>query len=252
MSFRFGDFDTASEPGILATLKAWPGPALKPETVDLLDGAFYARTGLAPAALTFDVRLQAATPEAVHTLRDRLIAGCAPTSGLQALVPETGEGWRWWAACSAISEFTRGLWVRGLQCQLRADVSFIAPEGVAWANPDDTATGTTSATITRTRGNLPSYPTITVEGAFGGVTIAAAGQQVTVAVPVTAGQRLVLDYNAQEFAVWSGAVKVRHAAPGMDSFQRFTLPPSGATTITASPSSGTVSKVTVAANSRRV
>lgn len=250
MSFRFGEFNTGEQPGITATLKAWPGPQLKPETVELLDGAFYARTGLAPVVFTFDVLLASGTPEGVLALRDSLIAGCSPTLGLQALVPEVGAGWRWWAACSALSDFTRGLWVRGLECQLRGEVSFLVHDGVGWADPDETATGATSATITRQRGNLPSFPTITVEGDFAGVKVTAGAHEVTVAVPVTAGQRLVLDYQALDFGVWAGGVKVAHAAPGMDNFNRLALP-LGATTVTAAPTGGAVSKVTVAANSRR-
>ena len=250
MSFQFGPFNTAAVPGITATLKAWPGPALKPETVELLDGAFYARTGLAPVTFTFDVLLSAASPAAVHALRDQLVAGVAPTLGLQALVPETGAGWVWWAATSHLSEFTRGLWLNGVECQLLAELSFLVPDGVGWANPDDTAQGVTSATITRTRGNLPSYPKLTLTGPFGGVRVTVGGFVLDVAVPVAAGQRLELDYQAMDFGVWAGSVKVAHAAEGMSRFDRLMLP-MGPSTITAAATSGAVSSLAVAANSRR-
>ncbi len=250
MSFTFGAFDTAEEAGITATLKAWPGPALKPETVELLDGAFYARTGHAPAVFSFDVLLSALTPAAVLALRDRLVAGVSPELGLQALVPEAGEGWVWWAATSHVSEFTRGLWIKGVECQLRAEVSFLVPDGVGWANPDDTAAGSTSATITRTRGTWHSFPKLTLQGAFGGVRITAGAYVLDVAVPVTAGQRLELDFQTMDFGVWQGTTKVAHAAPGMSRFDRLALP-LGATTITAAATSGSVSSLTVAANSRR-
>ncbi|MDO5533235.1 MAG: hypothetical protein Q4F65_01100 [Propionibacteriaceae bacterium] len=250
MSFTFGTFNTAEVEGITATLKAWPGPALKPETVELLDGAFYARTGHGPVVFDFDVRLAAATPAAVLALRDRLVAGVAPEVGLQALVPEAGEGWVWWAATSQVSEFTRGLWINGVECQLAGTVSFLVPDGVGWANPDDTASGSTSATITRTRGTWRSFPKLTVQGAFGGVRITAGSYALTVTVPVAAGQRLELDFQAMDFGVWQGTTKVAHAAPGMSRFDRLALP-LGATTITAAATSGSVSSLTVAANSRR-
>lgn len=248
--FVFGSFNTDSVPGILATLRAWPAPNLKPETVPLLDGEFYARTGLGSVQFVFDVLLRASTPAGVHALRDQLVAGCSPLLGVQALVPETGEGWVWWAAASEVSDFERAGWTPGALCQLRGQVTFLVPEGVGWANPDETATGATSATITRTRGNLPSFPTITVEGNFGGVAVQIGAVTVDVDVPVAAGQRLVLDYQHLDFGVWAGSVKVAHAAPGMDDFTRHTLP-MGATTITATPTSGTVTSVSVAANSRR-
>lgn len=246
----FGAFNTSSVGGITATLQAWPAPALKTETVELLDGAFYARTGLAPIAFAFDVLLSAATPAAVHALRDQLIAGCAPTLGVQALTPETGEGWRWWATCSGVSDFQRGLWLKGIECQLRCEVSFLVPDGVGWADPDETASGGTSATIARSKGNLPSYPCLTIEGDFEGVQIAMDGFAATVDIPVTTGQRLVLDYQAIDYGVWAGSVKVAHAAPGMDTFERPTLP-LGSTTVTATAITGSVAAITIDANSRR-
>lgn len=249
MSFAFGSFDT-DVPGMLATLRAWPSPNLKPETVPLLDGEFYARTGLGPVRFTFDVLLQAATPAGVHALRDQLVAGCSPLLGVQALVPETGEGWLWWAAAVEISDFDRGLWINNVECQLRGQVTFEAPEGVGWSNPDETASGSTSATITRTRGNLPSFPTITIEGAFSAVAVHIGAATVDVDVPVAAGQRLVLDYQKLDFGVWAGAVKVAHAAPGMSDFTRHSLP-LGAATITTTATGGAVTSVGVAANSRR-
>lgn len=248
--FTFGSFDTDAVPGILATLRAWPAPNLKPETVPLLDGEFYARTGLGPVQFVFDVLLRASTPAGVHALRDQLVGACSPLLGVQALVPETGEGWVWWAATSEVSDFERGLWVNNVECHLRGQVTFLVPEGVGWANPDETATGAPSATITRTRGNLPSFPTITVEGNFDGVAVQVGAATVDVDVPVAPGQRLVLDYQGLDFGVWAGAVKVAHAAPGMTDFTRHALP-LGATTVTATPTSGTVTSVGVAANSRR-
>lgn len=250
MSFKFGDFDTAATPGMLATLQAWPGLALTPETVDLLDGAFYARTRTGSVAFTFDVLLKASTPAGVLAMRDTFVAGVAPHLGLRALTPEAGEGWVWWASTSAIPEFKRGLWVKGVECQLSSEVSFLVPDGVGWAYPDDTADGVQAVTLTRMKGNLPSFPTITVEGPFAGVTLNVGGRTLVVDVPVPAGRRLVLDYRTFDFGVWQGATKVAHAAPGMSTLERMSLP-MGATTITATATGGAVSSLSVAANSRR-
>lgn len=250
MSFRFGSYDTALVAGVTATLRAWPGPSLKPETVELPDGVFYARTGLGPIEFVFDVLLTASTPLLVHALRDRLVSALSPHLGLQALTPETGEFWRWWAAASRVSEFRRGLWIKGVECQLRSEVAFTVPDGVGWAYPDDSATGGTSVTLTRTKGNLPSYPTITIGGGFNGVTIKAPSFEVDVLVAVPSSQRLVLDYQAMDFGVWQSSVKVAHAAEGMSHFDRLMLP-LGPSTISATAKAGTVPSITVAANSRR-
>ncbi len=251
MSFKLGDFDTAEEAGLLATLKAWPAPVLTPEAVDALDGEFYARTRREPLVFEFDLILKAQTPAGVLAIRDRLVDACAPHRGLQALTPEAGEGWIWWASARFGGDFTRGLWVNGLECQLRSSVAFRVPDGLGWAAPDDTAAGTTSANINR-RGNAPSFPRLTLEGDFEAVRVTAGGSSVDVAVPVTPGRRLVLDYQGQDFGVWAGAVKVAHAAGGMSHFDRLTLPV-GPSTITAAPlGGGTVSALSVAANSRRL
>lgn len=250
MAFQFGGYDTRNEAGVLATLTAWPSPALTPETVDLLDGAFYARTRRGPVTFTFDLLLTGRTPAAAHALRDRLVGACAPAGELRALIPETGEGWTWWAAVSALSEWTRGVWINGVECQLRGQVSFLVPDGLGWATPDEVAAGTGSATITRTKGNLPSFPTIELAGPFDGVTVTVAGQLVTVAAKVTAGQRLVLDYHALDYGVWAGGAKVAHAAGAMSHLDRLTLP-MGASTVTAAATGGAVSSLTIKANSRR-
>ena len=251
MSFRFGEFDTAVVEGVTATLKAWPSLTLSPETVDLLDGVLYARTGYGSLTFEFDVLLSARTPAEVHALRDQLVAACAPTGALLALIPETGEGWRWWAACSALPAWQRGLWIGGVECQLRGTVAFLIPGGVGWAVPDEVFTGASSVAVVRSKGNLASYPTITMVGPFSGVTVTAGEFTLGVDVRVLAGQRLVLDYNTMDFGVWAGGVKVAHAAPGMSRFDRLSLRPSASTVVSAVAGSGAVSSLTVAANSRR-
>lgn len=246
MSFTFGAFNTATTDGITATLTEWPAPGVRSETVDILNGAWWGRTGFDPLTITFDLLVRSATPESVLALRDTLIAGC-PLDSLQPLTVEAGDGWTWRATPASLPTFTRGLWVSGVECQLRGQISFLVPDGVAHASPDEIATGTTSATITRAKGNLPSLPKITIEGTFSSVVVTIGGQPVTVTATVTAGRQLILDFQAMTFGVWSGTTKVAHAA--LSDWTPRTLP-LGSTTV--STSGGSVSSVTVAANSRRL
>lgn len=246
MSFAFGAFNTATVDGITATLTEWPAPGVRTEAVDVLDGAWWGRTGFDPLTMRFDVLLRAATPSAVLALRDTLIAGC-PLDALQPLTVEAGDGWVWQATPASFPAFARGLWISGVECQLRGQVNFFVPDGCAYADPDETATGTMSATITRAKGNLPSLPTITIEGSFSSVVVTIGGQPVTVTADVAPGQKLVLDYRSMSFGVWSGATKVAHAA--LSDWSRRALP-LGSTAVTTT--GGSVTSVAVAANSRRI
>lgn len=250
MAFKFGDFDTAAVPGITATLVAWPTPALGVESVDGLDGLVYGRTRMGESMFTFDILLEALTPAGALELRDKLVAACSPAAGLQLLEPEIGDGWAWKAAVAHISEFERGLWLNNVECQLNGQITFVVPEGVGYAVPDETASGTSAATLTRTKGNLDSFPTVTIEGTFSSVTLTAGSWSIDVDAPVGAGQRLVLDYQAMEFGVWAGAVKVAHAAGGMSRFDRLAVP-LGAATFTVTATGGAVTALAVEANSRR-
>lgn len=246
MSFTFGGFNTATVDGLTATLTEWPAPGIRAETVDLLDGVWFARTGLDPLTVSFDVLLRAATPAEVLTLRDTLLASC-PLGALQPLTVETGDGWVWNAVPASLPTLTRGLWIKGVECQLRGPVAFLVPDGCAYANPDEIAVGVTSATITRAMGNMDSLPTITIQGTFSSVVVTIGGQPVTVTANVATGQRLILDWRAMSFGVWAGATKVAHAA--LSDWTPRTLP-MGSTTVTAT--GGSVTSVTVAANSRRI
>lgn len=255
MSFRFGDLDTSTVEGVTATLKSWPSLTLSPETVELLDGAFYARTGYGSLTFEFDVLLSAPTPAAVHALRDLLVGACAPTGGLQALIPETGDGWRWWAACASLPKWERGLWIGGVECQLRGVVAFTVPDGVGWAYPDRSASApaAASASVTITpAGNLAAHPTLTVGGvAPGGVRLTVGAWVLDVSTPIALGQTLVLDYGGRDFGVWKGGIKVAHAAPGMSHFRRLALTPQHAHTVQAAPLAGGSVSLTIAANSRK-
>lgn len=252
MAFIFGAFDSRDVEGLTATLRAWPSPSFRLDTVDAVDGVFFARSALGTIEFTFDVRLEGTTPAEVLGKRDLLLAGCAPTLGLQALTPEVGDGWVWYATASKMADLVRAVWTPGALCQLRGDLTFYCSDGVGWAAPDETITGATSVTIVRALGNLPSHPTIEVTGECAGVRLTIGGVQLDVAaVPLAAGQRLVLDFQRMDFAVWAGAVKVAHAAGGLSSFNRVALP-LGSTVVTAAPlGGGTVTGLTVKANSRR-
>ena len=83
------------------------------------------------------------------------------------------------------------------------------------------------------------------------MTITLNGTSVQVTGPLTAAQRLVLDYAAMDFGIWNAGrtTKLASAVPRMSNFEQLTLP-MGESTITAT-TVGTLAELTVKANSRR-
>lgn len=253
--FKLGAFDTDEIPGLEAILQTWPGlPGLSVETVDVpgQDGAFFAAQHLGQGAFAFDLTITTTTPAGALTLASVVAEACAPGIGLQPLALDIAPGWVWYAVAAQELKWQRGLWVPGAQCTLKAPLTFQCTDPYGYASPDETAAGGTSATITRAKGNVPSFPRIEIAGAFSAVDLTVGGVPLAVEVPVAAGQALVLDYADLDFAVYDAdGVKVRHAAPGMSSFDRFALPVGHPVTVTAAAVGGAVSSLTIKANSRR-
>jgi phage-related protein len=257
MSFVFGGFDTALSDGVTATLQTWPSmPGVTVETVDVpgMDGAFFAGSRLGQGGFVFDVVLQADTPAGVLALADQVSAACDQDLGLQDLTPEGAEGWVWRAVAAAPVAWPRGLWVPGLECQLRDVLSFQCPDPYGYRQVDElfTGPGPGAVTVNRQYGNRASFPKIEIQGALTvsqTVTLTVGGIAVQVTGPLTSGQVLRLDYQSMDFGVWAGATKVASAVPRMSRYDRLTLPIGNATVALAT--TGTVSGVNVWANSRR-
>lgn len=107
--------------------------------------------------------------------------------------------------------------------------------------------------INRSKGNTDSSPEIAVKGTLTAaqqVTLTLNGQPVTVQGPLTAADELRLDYAAMDFGLWRAGVKQASVVSRMSSFDRLMLPVGES--VFAASSSGTLSEVTVKANSRQV
>jgi len=253
--FQYGEFNTSDVDGLEAVLQSWPGlPGLAIETVEVpgQDGAFYAAGRLGQGGFGFDLTITSDTPAGALSLASGVAEACAPSHGLQPLALDLAPGWVWYAAAAAELKWARGLWVPGAQCTLKAPLTFQCPDPYGYAVPDETASGTTTATIDRTRGNVTSWPRIEVQGTFTAVHLDVGGDGLDVEVAVAAGERLVLDYADMDFAVWdaAGTSKLRHATKGMSHYDRLALP-LGETVVTATPTGGTVTALAIKANSRR-
>lgn len=240
---RLGSFDTAAVDGLRVLLKDWAGMRPEPELIDQLDGAFFGRSRLAPVELKFDIEITTATPEETLAIRDELVSRLSPHLGLQPLVPEPDvDDWHWMVVASSVPDFSRGLWVRGMQCTLTGELTMVAPEG--YARRQEVAV---SGAAIEVLGNLPAHPRIEVAGPFSSTTITGpGGYSVTVDMAVPAGSRLVLDHSTRDYGVWQGNTKTAHAAQAMSNVDRLALAPGATRQITASAGA-----LTVVANSRK-
>ena len=254
MSFIFGDFNTDDMPELVAPLKTWTSLAgLNPQTVSLpgADGLYLAGATLGAQQATFDACIQAASEPESLRLADVFTANLAPHMGIQRLTPggDDFKGWVWPAMLAGPISWQPGQWRYGKPWQLRADVSFLCPEPYGYAWPDEAFFGVSGVTVNRTMGNMPSYPRIELTGAFNKVTLSCPGWELTIdPVKVGPGQKLILDYQNWQFAVWQGDVKVAYATSGMSSFDRPSLP-LGETTIGVAGDG--IASVAIYANSRR-
>ena len=254
MAFTFGGFDTRNLDRLIAPLKTWPSLAGRsPATTDIpgMDGVFYGGANLGALTLTFDAIAQAASQAAVQTVVDQLMQALAPAP-LQPLTPQGYEGFAWQASLAGPVAWQYGQWLPGLPWQMRADIAFLAPDPYGYASPDETFTGTSTINIVRAKGNMASWPRIEITGSFTAVTLTAGTWTLTVTAKVTSGQVLVLDFATQDYAIWDQAMatKMAHIAQGMSGFDRLTLP-MGSTILGVAASGGSVTSVTVCANSRR-
>lgn len=115
-------------------------------------------------------------------------------------------------------------------------------------------TGAGNVSVRRVKGHAPSYPTIEVKGTLSAsqtVTVTVGAFSCKVTGPLTAAQTLRLNYDDFEFAVWNGATKVASLVPRMSNLDRLEFWPDTAYTV-AVATTGTVSSVSVKANSRNV
>lgn len=145
------------------------------------------------------------------------------------------------------------VWVSaGRSLAVTADVTFVADDPHPYALDDDVTTLAVAGDVVRAAGNAASWPTIDVEGVLDGddvLTLTLFGQTVAVTGPLAAGETLRLDYQAYSFAVVAGGVPVRLAAGHLSTLRRVSCPVGGGA-VSWTLSGGTVTSVTVHANSR--
>ena len=258
--FTFGPLDANNTPGLMAILKDvehLPEVQLATVASPGRDGVFFAEAAHGPGKWVFDLTAVAATPNEVTATAAQVAEALSPRLGIQPLTMSIAPGFGWGAVLAQELRWTRGHWAIGAECQLNATATFTTPDPYGYAIVDDTWNWTTtgSRTATLNKGNTGSRPTIEARAVLTAaqtITITIDGTPVQVTGPLTAAQKLRLDYTSMDFGIWNtaGTVKQTSAAPRMDRFDQLELPPGDSTIAVAT--TGTLTELTVRANSRRI
>lgn len=261
----FGEFSTADHPGVYMVAESLPGlPDVDVSEVATPghDGRTFAQATLGPGSWYFEIKIRRNTLQAVLDAAAVVNAALHPATGLQDLAVSWMPGWVWRAVCEGGVQWERGGWrTRGTSYELRGYVVFHCPNPYARAVPDDSwewtsglAALASGVNVTRARGNVESLPVVEIAGvipANGSVAVTLAGRSVTIGGPLLAGQILRLDWEAMDFGIWNGAAKIASVVGRMSTFDPLSLP-IGPVPFSVNPGAGSLSRVALRANSRRV
>lgn len=213
-------------------------------------GRVVADSTQAAVAWLFEVDVEGATPEQIEERVRAFTAWVDPRRGTRSLTLFAGDEWSWPEAI-VVGGFDWTDYGSFWRAEVTVETN---PDAVPKVDETWSRSGAGSVTVNRQKGEAPSYPTIEVKGTL------AAAQTVTVTVgsfstvvtgPLTSTQTLRLDYENFEFARWTGTSKTASLIPKMSNLDRLELWPDTAYTVTVA-TTGTVSSVTVKANSRNV
>jgi len=199
---------------------------------------------------TFPVKLVVSGSTAQDTLlKLDTIAGWLSSGPAQLIFDESPD--RYWTA-RLDSDLT--LVSDRKTNRVSQDITMIADDPHPYALIDDTTTiAGASATVTRSKGNAPSWPVIKVTGtltATQSVTLTLWGQQVTITGPLTSTEVAVLDYGEYVFTIQntSGTV-LRNLAGKLSTLARVSCPVGGGP-VSRTVTGGTITQIQVACRSR--
>ena len=182
------------------------------------------------------------------TINDVVLGMC--TTGLRHYLAEHDElpDRAWTARLKGPLSWGLG----GGSYRTQTDIVMIADDPHAYALTDDTATLSAPGPVARIHGNEASWPTIRINGVLSGsqsVTLNLWGRTVQIQGPLTASERLLIDYQGYTFVVTNaGGAPVRNLAGKMSTLSRIPCPSSGGTV--SWTTTGTVTQVTIQCHSR--
>ena len=235
MSFTFGQFSFAdSLPTSFAIQREFPnmsGLGIESLEVPGMERRRFLQTDRPATSITFDVILHSDTEAGLELIRDQFVTFVDPALGPQRLVLDDFPDWYWMATVSdeiVWEKLTWGCEYRGYR--YRANVVFEtygdAASRLVTENKGVSVHGETTVQLD---GNTRAWPRWEFSSPLGkGSTVrftispvlGKPSHVVEVQGPLSAGQKMVLDYDTMQFAVWQGSKKVASLVDRMSTLER--------------------------------
>ena len=213
-------------------------------------GRVVADSTQASVSWLFEVDVEGSTPQQIEQRVQAFTAWVDPRRGTRTLTLFAGDQWSWPEAV-VVGGFEWTDYGSFWRAEVTVETN---PDAVPAVDETWSRTGAGSVSVRRVKGGAPSYPTIEIKGTLSAsqtVTVTVGSFSTVVTGPLTSSQTLRLDYDQFEFARWTGTAKTASLIPKMSNLDRLELWPDTAYTV-AVATTGTVSSVTVKANSRNV
>lgn len=257
MSFKLGSFNSDSVTGFKAILKAMPvlPVELQLDSLPAGDGAVFYRTRMTATEWEFNLELTGDDLDDVLSKADQISAALNPSlTGPQPFSPNPLLDWEWQGVLAQPIEWERDsvLWFSDRGISRMSGTAVIATPDPYGRQAITPVSRTTAGSLSLPGGGTTSYyPVIEFRGVLNSAQRFQA-DGFSVAGPLTAGQTLVLDFEALDFYIKTTAsgAKVRNVADRIQAFNR--LESTGARSIAFSVSAGTFTSVTLGTSIRRI
>ncbi|UVG34585.1 minor tail protein [Microbacterium phage Cheeto1] len=257
MSFKLGTFDTDEIEGFKAILTEMPALPVELSLDEIAgDGSLFYRARMTETEWVFNLELTGTDVFDVLAKADQISAALNPllAGGEQDFTPNALDPWVWQGVLGGAIRWERDkvLWFsdQGIS-RLAGQATIVTPNPYGYAVGDPVVLSGDGSLVLSSTGNTSFYPIVEFRGVLSASqTFSAAGVAVT--GPLTAGQTLVLDFDAMDFYIKTTATgaKVRNVADRFTSFRR--LEGMENMTIPVSISGGTFTQAVGRVRSRRI
>lgn len=208
MSFKYGSFDTAAYPWLVAKLQQWPAFPANTAVFSYprADSGYYRPVRMSPTEWKFNLEITAGNWTQAQSYVDQVSAELHKhREGLRPLTPEGAEPWAWQVLVSQGPSWKRDkvLWF-GSQgvCRLSAEIAFRAVDPYGYAPEETHLISDYTGRIQEYPASGPTleyYPKISLTGSWFAGSVLILNNTKLTAKGIPDGSTIVLDYAAQDY-----------------------------------------------------